>query len=50
MKKKQPIFFKNRLPLEVVKLLDLENLESSFISEKLKQEQTDLLFQIWKQN
>nr|WP_061231598.1 Rpn family recombination-promoting nuclease/putative transposase [Leptospira noguchii] len=44
------MFFKNRLPLEVEKLLDLENLESSFISEKLKQEQTDLLFQIWKQN
>ncbi|EMN49436.1 hypothetical protein LEP1GSC088_2042 [Leptospira interrogans str. L1207] len=33
-----------------MKLLDLENLESSFISEKLKQEQTDLLFQVWKQN
>ncbi|WP_225740574.1 Rpn family recombination-promoting nuclease/putative transposase [Leptospira interrogans] len=38
------------MPPEVVKLLDLENLESSFISEKLKQEQTDLLFQVWKQN
>ncbi|MCL8266977.1 Rpn family recombination-promoting nuclease/putative transposase [Leptospira weilii] len=43
------MFFKNTLPPEVVKLLDLENLElseSSFISEELKQEQTDLLFQI----
>ncbi|OQN92896.1 transposase, partial [Leptospira interrogans serovar Lai] len=33
-----------------MKLLDLENLESSFISEELKQKQTDLLFQVWKQN
>lgn len=49
-KKEAAIFFKNTLPPEVVKLLDLENLESSFISEKLKQEQTDLLFQVWKQN
>ncbi|EMN90201.1 Rpn family recombination-promoting nuclease/putative transposase [Leptospira weilii] len=48
-KKEAAIFFKNTLPSEVVKLLDLENLElseSSFISEELKQEQTDLLFQI----
>ncbi|OMI17435.1 Rpn family recombination-promoting nuclease/putative transposase [Leptospira weilii] len=48
-KKEAAIFFKNTLPPEVVKLLDLENLElseSSFISEELKQEQTDLLFQI----
>ncbi|ULH29306.1 Rpn family recombination-promoting nuclease/putative transposase [Leptospira weilii] len=48
-KKEAVIFFKNTLPPEVVKLLDLENLElseSSFISEELKQEQTDLLFQI----
>nr|WP_082275152.1 Rpn family recombination-promoting nuclease/putative transposase [Leptospira interrogans] len=43
------MFFKNTLSPEVVKLLDLEKLElseSSFISEELKQEQTDLLFQI----
>ncbi|AXR69532.1 Rpn family recombination-promoting nuclease/putative transposase [Leptospira mayottensis] len=48
-KKEAATFFKNTLPPEVVKLLDLENLElseSSFISEELKQEQTDLLFQI----
>lgn len=45
-KKEVAIFFKNTLPPEVVKLLNLENLESSFISEELKQEQTDLLFQI----
>ncbi|EMJ53944.1 transposase, YhgA-like domain protein [Leptospira interrogans serovar Valbuzzi str. Duyster] len=49
-KKEAAIFFKNTLPPEVVKLLNLENLESSFISEELKQEQTDLLFQVWKQN
>lgn len=49
-KKEAAIFFKNTLPPEVVKLLDLENLESSFISEELKQKQTDLLFQVWKQN
>lgn len=48
-KKEAAIFFKNTLSPEVVKLLDLEKLElseSSFISEELKQEQTDLLFQI----
>ncbi|EMN94827.1 transposase, YhgA-like domain protein [Leptospira interrogans serovar Medanensis str. UT053] len=48
-KKEAAIFFKNTLSSEVVKLLDLEKLElseSSFISEELKQEQTDLLFQI----
>ncbi|EJP02487.1 Rpn family recombination-promoting nuclease/putative transposase [Leptospira interrogans] len=48
-KKEATIFFKNTLSPEVVKLLDLEKLElseSSFISEELKQEQTDLLFQI----
>ncbi|EMN93953.1 transposase, YhgA-like family [Leptospira interrogans serovar Medanensis str. UT053] len=48
-KKEAATFFKNTLPIEVVKLLDLENLElseSSFVSEELKQEQTDLLFQI----
>ncbi|EQA60612.1 transposase, YhgA-like family [Leptospira alexanderi serovar Manhao 3 str. L 60] len=48
-KKEAATFFKNTLPPEVVKLLDLENLElseSSFVSEELKQEQTDLLFQI----
>uniref|UniRef100_UPI000774D7F1 Rpn family recombination-promoting nuclease/putative transposase n=1 Tax=Leptospira weilii TaxID=28184 RepID=UPI000774D7F1 len=48
-KKEAATFFKNTLPPEVVELLDLENLElseSSFVSEELKQEQTDLLFQI----
>ncbi|MFQ3851660.1 Rpn family recombination-promoting nuclease/putative transposase [Leptospira interrogans] len=48
-KKEAAIFFKNTLSPEVVKLLDIEKLElseSSFISEELKQEQTDLLFQI----
>lgn len=48
-KKEAATFFKNTLSIEVVKLLDLENLElseSSFVSEELKQEQTDLLFQI----
>ncbi|EMN57108.1 Rpn family recombination-promoting nuclease/putative transposase [Leptospira borgpetersenii] len=48
-KKEAATFFKNTLPPEVVQLLDLENLElteSSFVSEELKQEQTDLLFQI----
>lgn len=48
-KKEVITFFKSTLPPEVVQLLDLENLElseSSFISEELKQEQTDLLFQI----
>ncbi|EMN98102.1 Rpn family recombination-promoting nuclease/putative transposase [Leptospira interrogans] len=48
-KKEAAIFFKNTLSSEVVKLLDLEKLElseSSFISEELKQEQTNLLFQI----
>ncbi|EMO63746.1 transposase, YhgA-like family [Leptospira borgpetersenii serovar Pomona str. 200901868] len=48
-KKEVATFFKNTLPPEVVELLDLENLElteSSFVSEELKQEQTDLLFQI----
>lgn len=48
-KKEAAIFFKNTLSPEVVRLLDLEKLElseSSFISEELKQEQTDLLFQI----
>ncbi|WP_275425061.1 Rpn family recombination-promoting nuclease/putative transposase [Leptospira weilii] len=48
-KKEAATFFKNTLPREVVELLDLENLElseSSFVSEELKQEQTDLLFQI----
>ncbi|EMJ37717.1 transposase, YhgA-like domain protein [Leptospira interrogans str. FPW1039] len=46
-KKEAATFFKNTLPIEVVKLLDLENLElseSSFVSEELKQEQTDLYF------
>ncbi|EMF80935.1 hypothetical protein LEP1GSC188_3105 [Leptospira weilii serovar Topaz str. LT2116] len=48
-KKEAATFFKNTLPPEVVELLDLENLElseSSFVNEELKQEQTDLLFQI----
>ncbi len=42
-------FFKNSLPEKVIELLDLKRLEltqSSFISENLKEEQTDLLFQI----
>ncbi|UOG32254.1 Rpn family recombination-promoting nuclease/putative transposase [Leptospira noguchii] len=42
-------FFKNSLPEAVIELLDLNGLEltqSSFISESLKEEQTDLLFQI----
>ncbi|WP_254055597.1 Rpn family recombination-promoting nuclease/putative transposase [Leptospira mayottensis] len=42
-------FFKNSLPENVIELLDLNELEltqSSFISESLKEEQTDLLFQI----
>ncbi|WP_232417538.1 Rpn family recombination-promoting nuclease/putative transposase [Leptospira noguchii] len=42
-------FFKNSLPENVIELLDLNRLEltqSSFISENLKEEQTDLLFQI----
>ncbi|WP_347814918.1 Rpn family recombination-promoting nuclease/putative transposase [Leptospira noguchii] len=42
-------FFKNSLPEKVIELLDLNGLEltqSSFISENLKEEQTDLLFQI----
>ncbi|UOG58367.1 Rpn family recombination-promoting nuclease/putative transposase [Leptospira noguchii] len=42
-------FFKNSLPEKVIELLDLNRLEltqSSFISENLKEEQTDLLFQI----
>nr|WP_276324930.1 Rpn family recombination-promoting nuclease/putative transposase [Leptospira kirschneri] len=42
-------FFKNSLPEAVIELLDLNRLEltqSSFISENLKEEQTDLLFQI----
>ncbi|EMO88047.1 hypothetical protein LEP1GSC024_0390 [Leptospira noguchii str. 2001034031] len=42
-------FFKNSLPEVVIELLDLKRLEltqSSFISENLKEEQTDLLFQI----
>ncbi|WP_347815052.1 Rpn family recombination-promoting nuclease/putative transposase [Leptospira noguchii] len=42
-------FFKNSLPEKVIELLDLKSLEltqSSFISENLKEEQTDLLFQI----
>ncbi|WP_232417483.1 Rpn family recombination-promoting nuclease/putative transposase [Leptospira noguchii] len=42
-------FFKNSLPEAVIELLDLNGLEltqSSFISENLKEEQTDLLFQI----
>ncbi|WP_002746383.1 Rpn family recombination-promoting nuclease/putative transposase [Leptospira mayottensis] len=43
------LFFKNSLPENVIELLDLNELEltqSSFISESLKEEQTDLLFQI----
>ncbi|ONF90596.1 Rpn family recombination-promoting nuclease/putative transposase, partial [Leptospira santarosai] len=42
-------FFKSNLPKNVQDLLDLNGLElsqSSFISENLKEEQTDLLFQI----
>lgn len=42
-------FFRRTLPPEVVELLDLEKLElseSSFVSEELKAEQTDLLFRI----
>ncbi|WP_249262237.1 Rpn family recombination-promoting nuclease/putative transposase [Leptospira alexanderi] len=42
-------FFKNSLPETVIELLDLNGLEltqSSFVSENLKEEQTDLLFQI----
>lgn len=42
-------FFKFNLPENVIELLDLKRLEltqSSFISENLKEEQTDLLFQI----
>ncbi|EMI68070.1 transposase, YhgA-like domain protein [Leptospira sp. Fiocruz LV4135] len=42
-------FFKYNLPKNVQDLLDLNGLElsqSSFISENLKEEQTDLLFQI----
>ncbi|WP_061249246.1 Rpn family recombination-promoting nuclease/putative transposase [Leptospira alstonii] len=42
-------FFKDTLPSEVLKLLELSNLElseSSFVSEELKAEQTDLLFKI----
>ncbi|EMK25335.1 Rpn family recombination-promoting nuclease/putative transposase [Leptospira kirschneri] len=42
-------FFRKTLPPEVVELLDLEKLElseSSFVSEELKSEQTDLLFRI----
>nr|WP_016756392.1 Rpn family recombination-promoting nuclease/putative transposase [Leptospira santarosai] len=42
-------FFKYNLPKNVQDLLDLNKLElsqSSFISENLKEEQTDLLFQI----
>ncbi|MDI7165294.1 Rpn family recombination-promoting nuclease/putative transposase [Leptospira santarosai] len=48
-KKEAATFLKNTLSPEVVELLDLENLElseTSFITEELKQEQTDLLFQI----
>lgn len=48
-KKEAVTFFKNALLPKVVRLLYLENLElnaTSFISEGLKQEQTDLLFQI----